>query len=454
MNASSPADDQPVTRQDLEQIFIESEKPANRWLVGGEAEKFAVDSVTGAPLQYEGPRGVRRIFDEFVTRHGWLAERETEDGPIVALTRRGASITLEPGAQLELSGAPYEDVHAVVKEMHEHLEELADITKELGLTWLGVGFQPLATQAELSWVPKHRYGVMKRYLPTRGTRGLDMMRRTATVQANYDYATEEDAMQKLMVLLRLSPVIHAMMANSPFVEGRVGANKSERGSVWLDVDASRSGLIPALWEKENPRYSDYVEWALDAGMFLFRRDGVFVHNTGQTFRDFLQNGFEGHRANFGDWALHLNTLFPEARLKRTLEARSVDCLPLALVGAMPALVTGILYDAQSLGRATELSRRFDFATINAARPELIKRGLDTTIGNVPARRVAEELIEIADAGLGRRARLDANGKDERVHLSRLGELVSAGKCPADLLLDGLVRGAPVSRAEIIKRARI
>ncbi|HEX3595152.1 MAG TPA: glutamate-cysteine ligase family protein, partial [Polyangiaceae bacterium] len=399
MTEDSPEDARAITRDDLEELFVSSEKPPTAWRIGGEMEKFGVDRQTGAPLQYDGSRGVGRIFDELVKRHGWKAESETEGGPVIALTRGQASITLEPGAQLELSGAPLDDVHQVESEIRGHIDELAGISAELGLAWLGVGFQPISPQSELPWVPKHRYGIMKRYLPTRGVRGLDMMRRTATVQANFDYSNEEDAMQKLVVLLRLSPIIQAMTANSPFIEGRVSSNKSERGAVWLEMDPSRSGLIPTLWEAERPRYADYIEWALDAGMFLFKRAGKFIHNTGQTFRSFLKDGFDGHRATFADWALHVNTLFPEARLKRTIEARACDCLPMSLVGAVPALFTGLLYDAESLGRATELAMTLDLATVTRARPELVAEGLAGAVGPVPVRRLAEQIYEIADTGL-------------------------------------------------------
>lgn len=454
MTPTSPGEDRVITRGDLEELFVSSEKPAAMWRIGGEMEKFGVDRATFAPLPYDGPKGVRRIFDALIAQHGWHPESETEGGPVIALTRAHSSITLEPGAQLELSGAPLEDVHQVTAELCAHLDELSGVTAELGLAWLGVGFHPLATQAELPWVPKHRYGIMKRYLPSRGARGLDMMRRTATVQANFDYSSEEDAMQKLVVLLRLSPIIHAMTANSPFIEGRVSPNKSERGAVWLEMDPSRSGLVPPMWKSERPRYADYVEWALDAGMFLFKRNGGFVHNTGQTFRSFLEEGYDGHRATFADWVLHVNTLFPEARLKRTIEARACDCLPLALVGAVPALFTGLLYDATSLSRATELAHTLDLTSVVHARPELVAGGLSGAIGAVPVRRLAEQIYEIADAGLARRARRNGAGKDERALLAPLGALIERGQCPADLLLAGLSVEKPVSRAELIRRCAI
>lgn len=453
MKSASDEDDRAITRDDLESLFVGAEKPRAEWRIGGEAEKFGVDAETGKPLAYDGERSIRKIFAALVEQHGWIPEAEKAGGPTIALTRGSASVTLEPGAQLELSGAPHDDVHRVVAEMEAHLREIEDVSRALNVVWLGVGFHPTATQDELPWVPKERYGVMRNYLPTRGSRALDMMRRTATVQANFDYASEEDAMQKLGVLCRLSPLIHAMTANSPFIEGKVSDKKSERGDVWLHMDPSRSGLIPAMW-KPRPRYSDYVEWALDAGMFLFRRGDAFIHNAGQTFRSFLQSGYEGHRATFSDWVLHVNSLFPEARLKRTLEMRACDCLPMRLTGAVPALLTGLLYDATSLDEATEFAARLDYESVERARPRLVAEGLSGRIGDEPVLPMAERILEIAGAGLARRARTGGAGTDERVHLAPLSELVARGQCPSDRLLVGLRTGAAVRPSELIARTRI
>src|SRR5690606_22021511 len=217
------------------------------------------------------------------------------------LERGHASITLEPGAQLELSGAPWPDVHCIRREFVGHFTELAGISEELDLRWWSVGFHPTAQPAKAPWVPKQRYAVMWDYLPTRGRRGRDMMQRTSTVQANFDYQSEEDAMRKLMLVVKLAPVFQAICANAPFAEGRVSGLKSERLDVWLHMDPSRSGLVQRLWAAARPRYRDYVEWALDAGMFFIKRRDRLVLNTGQTFRDFLANGFQGERATRGDW---------------------------------------------------------------------------------------------------------------------------------------------------------
>ncbi|HEX3853607.1 MAG TPA: glutamate-cysteine ligase family protein [Polyangiaceae bacterium] len=449
------SDDQRLlgTTDDLLELFMAAEKPAAEFRIGTEAEKFAVDSQSGAPLEYDGPRGVTRIFADFVKR-GWQEERETPDGPVISLHRDQHSITLEPGSQFELSGAAVKTIHETRAELDEHLTELGPISKEMNLTWLGVGFHPLAKQSELGWVPKQRYAIMREYLPTRGSGGLDMMRRTATVQANFDFSSEADALKKLVVCLKLAPLVNALGANSPFEVGKLSGYKSRRGFTWLNMDPDRSGLLPALLRAEKPGYRDYADWALDAGMFLFKRHGRAVHNTGQKFRDFMQNGFEGERATFGDWKLHLNTLFPEARLKSTLEVRSSDSLPLRLGAALPALFTGILYDEQALSEADAFVREIRLEALIAARPSLVQLGLAARVGDRPKQALAERVLEIAAGGLARRAFLNEHGKDERIHLELLTSLVQSGKTPADAMIESLTKDSTPSVADIIARTHI
>ena len=445
--------DRPIQSPDeLVDVFRAAEKRPDKFRIGAEAEKFAIKA-DGSPLQYEGEQGIVGIFDA-LAEFGWEPERESPEGPVVALQRGAASITLEPGSQLELSGAALPDLHQVEAEFQNHLRELGPISKQLGLTWLGVGFQPLARQEDLTWVPKQRYGIMREYLPTKGVAAHDMMRRTATVQANFDFESETDAMKKLVLALKLSPIIHAMLANSPFKEGKLAGTKSVRGEVWLHMDPSRSGLIPSLWAKARPGYRDYVEWAIDSGMFLFKRDGKVVHNTGQTFRAFMADGFEGHRATVADFKLHLQTLFPEARLKNTLEVRGCDSLPAHLSMAVPALFTGILYDNRALEAALELASRLDLETVNRDRPALIRDGLSAPLGDKPALTFAQSLFDIASSGLSRRGRRNAQNEDERRFLKPLERLLSAGKVPADVLTEGLDPGATLTPAEAIARCKI
>jgi glutamate--cysteine ligase len=453
MGAPTHADDaRPIADPaELAGIFHGAEKPPARFLIGAEAEKFAVVEQTGAPLDYE--HGVTRIFAALESS-GWLPEREREDGPVIALRRGPESITLEPGSQLELSGAALPDIHEIEQELDRHLSELAPVSKELGLVWLSVGFHPLAAQADLGWVPKQRYGVMREYLPTKGYAAHDMMRRTATVQANFDYENEEDAVRKLVVSLRLSPLIHAMTANAPFEERRRSPFISRRGEVWRHMDPTRSGLIPPFWQKGRLGYRDYIEWALDAGMFLFKRGDRVYYNTGQTFRDFLSNGYEGERATVGDFRLHLNTLFPEARLKNTIEVRACDAQRGELKHAVPALFTGILYDTRALAEAEELAMTFDLDSIEAARPALVTNALRANIAAHPARALAEKLLDIALGGLSRRARLDPAGRDERRHLDALSALVAEGRCPGDETSEGVTLGKTLTVPELIERTRL
>ncbi|MBZ0121929.1 MAG: glutamate--cysteine ligase, partial [Sandaracinaceae bacterium] len=379
---------------------------------------------------------------ELIERHGWTADREHARGELIALRRGEASITLEPGGQLELSGAPVETIHQTSAELRGHLTELRGISDELGIAWLGLGYHPTATQEELPWIPKLRYGVMREYLPTRGTRGLDMMRRTATVQANLDYASEEDAMRKLRVTLAISPVIGAAFANSPFAEGRKSALASERAQVWTDVDPERTGLLPFAW-RDRSGYRDYVEWALDAPMFLVKRGDKLVRNTGQTFRSFMADGFGGARATHGDWTTHLNTLFPDVRLKRTIELRAADGQPSSTLCALPALSRGLLYDATALGALEAMLSSLRYEDVHQARSRVPQEGLRASMAGRPLLEWARELVRLASEGLRRLARLDRRGRDESIHLEALAALLEKGQSPGDALRESVDADRPL-----------
>ncbi len=441
---------------ELALIFVRACKPRGLWRVGAEAEKFGVHATTGAPLHYPGPLGVEGILHALIDRHGWHEEAEYEGGPLIALRRGDASVTLEPGSQLELSGAPMPNMHAIASELVSHMNELEKSARDLGIVWLGLGFHPFARQEDLDWVPKSRYAIMREYLPTKGRYGLDMMRRTSTVQANYDYSSEQDALRKLRVALKLAPLTTAMFANSPFVEGRITGELSRRARVWLDVDPERTGLLPQTWS-DRAGFSEYIQWALDAGMFMFKRDGKGIDNRGQTFRDFLNNGFEHegtrHRATMGDWETHLNTLFPEVRLKRTLEIRGADSLPKTYFAALPALWTGILYDEAALSAADALVADVQHDELADLRTRIPWEGLRASFRGKPLVALAEKVVDIAERGLERRAILGRDGRDERVHLASIKALVERAQCPADVLLQGLSDG-PDLKAAILERATV
>ncbi len=437
---------------DLLAPFHESEKPRARWRVGTEAEKFGVRLADGSPIPFEGPNGVRSVLLELADRHGWHAAREYEAGEVISLRRGDASITLEPGGQLELSGAPLSTIHQTCAEFRGHMAELRDISDELGIAWLGLGFHPLATQADLPWVPKLRYAIMREYLPTRGSMALDMMRRTATVQANFDYSSEADAARKLRIGLALAPILTAMFANSPFVEGRATGERSRRARTWLHMDPDRSGLLPFAWS-EDFGYRDYVEWALDVPMFGFKRGNELVPNTGQSFRSFMTDGWRGAFPTPSDWRTHLNTLFPEIRLKNIIEVRGADSQPTEMVCCLPALMKGLFYDEQASAKAESLLGRLDHDTAQAARADVADRGLRAVLGGRDVADWAAEILEIAEGGLERLSHLNRRGEDERIHLQKLRALVDKGMTPADALLALVDPEAPLL-PQLLEKARL
>jgi glutamate--cysteine ligase len=442
-----------LTADDLFAPFTNAFTPEALWRVGTEAEKFGVLSESGQPIAYEGSRGVARTLALLEELFGWYPVREHEGGPIISLERGGESITLEPGGQVELSGAPHASLHDSAREWENHLAELNQVGERLGITWLGLGFHPFAQQSELPWVPKLRYAVMREYLPTRGKLGLDMMRRTCTVQANLDYSSESDALRKLRVSLRLSPIVTAMFANSPLVEAQLTGERSHRARVWLDTDPDRAGLLPFMWEKK-ASFESYVEWALDVPMFLVKRGGRVVHNTGQTFRAFMRDGFSGTEATAADWIMHLGTLFPEVRLKKTIELRGADCLPRALVPALPALAKGLLYDGKALADAEALAERIAPAEAEAVRAKIADDGLAAVLHERPLRDWAEDVLDIARAGLRRLMVIDPeSGRDESVYLEPLADLIERNLTPADALIEKLDRSANLV-PQVLELARL
>jgi len=447
------SDKTPLTSLDqLLEPFHESEKPRSRWRIGTEAEKVGVYT-DGSPVPYVGERGVAAVLADLVARHGWFEERESDEGDVIALRRGDASVTLEPGAQLELSGAPLTTIHETCAEFRAHMRELSDISERLGIVWLGLGFHPFAKREDLSFVPKLRYGVMREYLPTPGKYGLDTMLRTCTGQANLDYSSEEDAIRKLRVSLRLQPIVTAMFANSPFVEGKVTGERSHRARVWTDVDNDRAGLLDFAWEESPMGYQRYIEWVLDVPMFLVKREGKVVHNTGQTFRRFLAEGWQGVRATKEDWVTHVNSMFPEVRLKRTLEMRGADSLPTDLVCALPALWKGLLYEDHALEAAEALASKIRLADAKAARMEIADKALHARLGEREVGEWAQDVLRIAEGGLERLSNLNKSGEDERIHLARLGRLTRKGHSPADALLEKVDGSRPLL-PQVLLHARL
>jgi glutamate--cysteine ligase len=398
-------------------------------------------------LPFAGSPSVQSIMRSLSERFGWQPERERPEGEVIALLRGQSSITLEPAGQLELSGAPHASIHETHREFEEHYAELRTICEPLHIAWLSLGFHPFAEQAALPRVPKLRYGVMEQYLPTRGARALDMMRRTCTVQANLDYSSEADAVRKLRIGLALQPIVTAMFANSPLYEGRLTERVSERAQVWLDMDPSRSGLLPFAWEKDMS-FRKYIEWSLDVPMFLIKRGSGVIANTDQTFRAFLRDGCRGERATLTDWRTHLNSLFPEARLKNTLEMRGADAQSRALTCALPALWKGLLYDESALKQAETLISPLSVSIMQSIRPEVASHGLRAELLKRPVGAWASEVVQIARGGLERLNVRNEHGDTEAVYLDALEGLVRDGRCPADVLRAELQAPGPISERVI------
>ncbi|MEZ4332067.1 MAG: glutamate-cysteine ligase family protein [Myxococcota bacterium] len=340
------AKDQPIEGPgDLVAYFRAGEKPRANWRVGTEHEKVGVYADTGDRVPYEGPYGIAALFDRLVTDGGW--ERVDERGRTIALDSpsRG-SITLEPGGQFELSGAPLHTTDETCRELHAHLEQVKRLSEDFGIAWLALGMDPFHPVDEIPIVPKARYEVMRAYLPTRGALGLDMMHATATVQANFDYANEADMVEKMRLGVSASPVVSALFANSSLSAGRENGFVSKRLMIWRDTDPDRCGQIPFVFEPDFG-YERYVRWALDVPLFFVVRDKRYEAGDGTTFRQFMERGFRGLRPTLGDWETHLTTLFPDVRLKRIIEVRGADVAGAGHICALPAVWKGLFYDADA-----------------------------------------------------------------------------------------------------------
>jgi glutamate--cysteine ligase len=426
------------SRDELVAYLEQGSKPKSDWRIGTEHEKFGFYRQSHAPVPYEGERGIHALLETLQHRFGW--DPVIEDGNIIALSRKdcpkGGAVSLEPGGQLELSGAPLETVHQTQEELRQHLAEVGEVGRDLGIGFLGIGFSPKWTLRQTPVMPKERYRIMARYMPRRGTRGLDMMFRTATVQVNMDFGDEADMVAKMRVGLALQPVATALFANSPFTEGKPNGFQSYRADIWRDTDPDRTGLIPFAFE-EGMGFERYVDYALDVPMYFVYRDERYIDVAGASFRDFLAGklaALPGVRSTLDDWADHLTTLFPDVRLKRFLEMRGADAGSFAQLWALPALWAGLLYDKEALDGALALIRDWTEAERQALRDAVPRLGLKTPFRGRNLRDVGREIVDLALGGLKRRARLDQNGEDERKALAPLIETIEEGRSPADRLL--------------------
>ncbi|SET66774.1 glutamate--cysteine ligase [Oceanicella actignis] len=428
----------PIERyEQLVEYFEQGCKPPESWRIGTEHEKFGYCVDTLKPLPYDGPRSIRAMLEGLRDRFGWAPVHEA--GHLIGLEKDGANISLEPGGQLELSGAPLETIHQTCDEVNEHLRQVKSVADEIGAGFIGLGAAPIWRHEDMPVMPKGRYRLMTDYMDRVGTHGKQMMYRTCTVQVNLDFASEADMVRKFRVALALQPVATALFANSPFFEGKPTGHLSWRSRIWRDLDPSRTGMLPFVFEP-GMGFERYVEYALDVPMYFVYRDGVYIDALGQSFRDFLEGrlpALPGEKPTVSDWADHLTTIFPEARLKRYLEMRGADGGPWRRLCALPALWVGLLYDQASLDAAWELCKGWTAEQREALRVDASVRGLKAEIAGRSLRDVARDVLELSRAGLARRARPGAGGliPDETHFLNALHEIVESGKTPAEELLE-------------------
>ena len=423
------------TKSQLIGHIAAGEKPKDQWRIGTEHEKFGFALKDHAPLPYEsdGP-SVRKLL-EGLTRFGW--EAVEENGKPVALKRDGGSITLEPGGQFELSGAPLESLHETCREVNGHLREVREVADEVGAGFLGLGFSPKWSLEETPMMPKDRYNIMKAYMPKVGTLGHQMMFRSCTVQTNLDFSSEADMVKKMRVSLALQPIATALFANSPFGDGKPNGYLSYRAHVWTDTDNNRTGMLPFAFE-EGFGYEQYVDWALDAPMYFVKRNSVYQDASGLSFRDFLKGELPilpGELPVISDWEDHLSTLFPEVRLKTFLEQRGADGGPWNRLCALPAFWVGLLYDQSALDAAWDLVKDWTADERDAMRLGAAKTALKTPFRNTTLQEIAKQALAISRAGLKARQRLNAHGENEALFLDDLDEIAKTGVSPAERLLE-------------------
>jgi glutamate--cysteine ligase len=424
-------------RSELVEWIASGEKPRETWRLGTEHEKIPFHRADSSPVPYEGGRGIRALLEGMQERTGWEPIIEGDHPIGLADEAGGGAISLEPGGQFELSGAPLRTLHETARETAQHLADAKAVGESLGIGFLTLGMSPLWSRAETPVMPKARYRIMTDYMPKVGSLGLDMMYRTSTVQVNMDYASEADMVKKLRVSLALQPVATAIFANSPFTEGKPNGYLSMRSNIWLDTDKDRTGMMAFAFE-DGFGYERYVDWALDVPMYFVKRDATYHDVAGASFRDLFAGRLAqlpGERATRSDWANHVSTLFPEVRLKRYLEMRGADVGNAEHIVALSAFWTGLLYDETSLDGAWELVKSWSAEDREQLRADVPKQALKARIAGRSVQDVARDALALSRAGLQRRGYRDDSGRDETRHLTYAEEIVTSGRTQAERLLE-------------------
>jgi glutamate--cysteine ligase len=418
--------------------YFDAGKPSAQWRIGTEHELIGVVRATGEAPPYDGPHGIGALFDWFAKRGG---QPVLENGHMIALARGDAQLTIEPGGQFELAARPVVTDQELVTDLRAYLADLAKASTELGLAWLACGLRPFGTRASIPWMPKDRYSVMRQYMPTVGTRGLDMMLRTATVQVNLDFSDEADAAAKMKCIYSVTSLLTALYAASPIADEKPSGFQSYRAWIWRDTDNARAGLLPFVFTRDDI-FTAYTEWALDVPMYFVYRGGYQPVPAGLTFRRFMEHGHAGEHATRADWALHLSTLFPEGRLKKFIEVRGCDCGSVGMIEALAPLMRGLLYDPTARAAATALTANLSFADRQRVADEVPRTGLATRIGRHTIGELAKQLVAIARDGLSRVAPASLP------LLAPVEEIAATGRTQADRILEMWQRHAGDRRALI------
>jgi glutamate--cysteine ligase len=409
----------------LAALLESGNKPKSDWLIGTEHEKFGWMTDTRKPLPYAGDRSISALFAGLQAQHGWTPIAEGDK--IIGMTRNGANISLEPGGQFELSGAALPNMHDVAAELQTHLDEVRGIADPLGIRFMGIGAAPEWSGTEMPVMPKGRYRLMTDYMGRVGTHGTQMMYRTCTVQVNLDYASEADMVKKLRVALALQPVATALFASSPFFDGKLNGHKSWRSRIWRGLDNSRTGMLPFAFDGDFG-FQKYVDWVLDVPMYFVYRDGKYINALGQSFRDFLAGklpALPGEKPTLSDWADHMTTVFPEARVKKYIEMRGADCGDQAHINALPAFWVGLMYDQTALDAAWDLVKGFDTETREELRVNASVSGLQAQSGDIKLLDLARAAVGLCHAGLA------ARGLGEEAFLAPLVQSLVLEEVQAD-----------------------
>ncbi len=414
-----------LTKDILISKFSDGCKNKKDWKIGTEHEKFGFIKKNLSPI---GIKEIQKIFSKLSITYGWNKVYENKN--IIELRKNGSSITLEPGGQIELSGQPLENLFQICHEVNQHHDELNAVCKDYDIEFMGMGVLPKWNLKKLQIMPKRRYEIMREYMPKVGELGLDMMMRTTTIQANFDYSSEVDMIKKFRVAQSLQPIVIALYANSPFIGGKLTEYLSYRSFIWTRTDKDRCGLLPFVYEK-NFSFERYVDYLLDVPMYFIIRDNNYIDLSGITFKEYLKNKFQDFTPTINDWNIHITTVFPEVRLKSYIELRGADGGPWSRVCALPAFWTGILYDEANLNQLAELVKTWSFHDVQNFYEDARVHGLNA---NTPSGEIllafAKEIIELSAKGL-RNRRVNYNGKNEQSFLEPLEEILKSGLTPAD-----------------------